>query len=78
MITAEQIRMARAGLNISLRELSKTTGIAQSTIQRFESGRGGMLATTLARLEAAFIAKGVEFQNANEQQGPGVRLRKSL
>ena len=52
MPTAEQIRMARAGLRISVRELAEASGVAESTILRFEGGKGGMQTGTLARIQA--------------------------
>lgn len=77
MLVPAQIRMARAGLGISVRVLADRAGVAESTIQRFEAGRGGMQAGTLARLEEALIRSGVEFIAPDEERGPGVRLRRS-
>ena len=74
MIVAAQIRMARAGLGISVRVLAERSGVAESTIQRFEAGRGGLQAGTLARLEAALTAEGVQFLSPEAGSGPGVRL----
>jgi transcriptional regulator with XRE-family HTH domain len=76
MITPEQIRMARAGLGISVRTLAELAGVGESTIQRFEAQRGGMQAATLAKVEATLVAQGVEFLNADDLCGPGVRLRR--
>jgi transcriptional regulator with XRE-family HTH domain len=50
-----------AGLGISARELSEAANVAESTILRFESGKGGLQMATLARLQAKFEADGVEF-----------------
>jgi transcriptional regulator with XRE-family HTH domain len=75
MITAAQIRMARAGLGISVRVLSERAKVADSTIHRFEANRGGMQATTLDRLQAALEAEGVVFLSADSSGGPGVRLK---
>ncbi|HEX3365770.1 helix-turn-helix transcriptional regulator [Phenylobacterium sp.] len=66
--------MARAGLGISLRKLAESAGVGESTIQRFEAGRGGMQAATLARVEAALETAGVKFLATDESGGPGVRL----
>jgi transcriptional regulator with XRE-family HTH domain len=75
MITAAQIRMARAGLGISVRVLSERAKVADSTIHRFEANRGGMQATTLDRLQAALEAEGVVFLPADSSGGPGIRLK---
>lgn len=75
MPTADQIRMARAGLRISVRELSKASGVAESTILRFEGDKGGMQTGTLARLQKALEKEGIVFIEADEKFGPGARLR---
>ena len=75
MIVAVQIRMARAALGLSARALAVKSGVAQNTIQRFETERGGVLATTLDRLQHALEAEGVIFISADANGGPGVRLR---
>jgi len=75
MPTPEQIRMARAGLGISVRELAEASGVAESTILRFESGKGGMQTGTLTRIREALEADGVMFVDADDAIGPGVRLK---
>lgn len=75
MPTPEQIRMARAGLGISVRELAEASGVAESTILRFESGKGGMQTGTLTRIRDALEADGVLFIDADDAIGPGVRLK---
>ena len=75
MPTPEQIRMARAGLGVSVRELAEMSDVAESTILRFESGKGGMQTGTLARLRTALEAEGVIFIEADDAIGPGVRLK---
>lgn len=76
MIVAPQIRMARAALGISVRELAQRAGVADSTILRFETGRGGILAANLNRLQLALEEGGVIFIPADPEAGPGVRMRK--
>lgn len=76
MITPAQIRMARSALGVSVRELSEKTGVAESTIFRFETGKGGMQTGTLDRLEQALQEDGVIFVHADDAGGPGVRLKK--
>jgi predicted transcriptional regulator len=75
MPTADQIRMARAAIRMSVRELAEASGVGQSTILRFEGGHGDMLTGTLARLQKALEKEGVVFLEADEKYGPGVRLR---
>lgn len=75
MISPAQIRMARAGLGISVRVLSERANVADSTIHRFEANRGGMQASTLERLQIALEAEGVLFVPADANAGPGVRLK---
>jgi predicted transcriptional regulator len=75
MINPAQIRMARAGLGISVRVLAERSNVAESTIHRFEAGRGGMQTGTLERLQSVLEADGAMFVSADAMAGPGVRLR---
>lgn len=75
MINPAQIRMARAGLGISVRVLAERSNVAESTIHRFEASRGGMQANTLERLQSALEAAGATFLPADSSGGPGVRLK---
>lgn len=74
MVLPAQIRMARAGLGISVRELAQKSGVAESTILRFETGKGGMQTGTLSRVQSCLEDDGVVFLNADAGGGPGVRL----
>lgn len=75
MLVSTQVRMARAALGLSVRELAQRTGIADSTILRFETGRGGILAANLNRLQEVLEESGVAFISADPDGGPGVRLK---
>lgn len=75
MITAGQVRMARAALKISVRNLAEAAGVADSTILRFETGRGTILATNLSRIQKTLEEGGVIFIPADPNGGPGVRLK---
>lgn len=75
MISPAQIRMARAGLGLSVKVLAERSGVADSTIHRFEAGRGGMQTGTLERLQTALEAAGAIFLAADASGGPGVRLK---
>lgn len=75
MIDAAQVRMARAGFKISVRELAELSGVADSTILRFESGKGAILATNMARIQRALEDAGAIFITADASGGPGVRIK---
>ncbi len=75
MLVPSQIRMARAGVGISVRQLAELSGVADSTILRFETGKGSILASNLARMQKALEEAGVMFMEADGGGGPGVRLR---
>lgn len=76
MISPAQLRMARAALGLSVRELAERSKVAESTIHRFEAGRGGMQTGTLLRLQSALEEAGVIFLGAGVDGGAGVRLKK--
>ena len=75
MLERVQIRMARAALGWSARELAEAAGVATNTVSRFEVG-GDMRVETLTRLEKALEKKGVVFIARDHEGGPGVRLRR--
>lgn len=75
MLHASQVRMARAALRISVRELAALTGVADSTILRFETGKGAILTTNMVRIQDALEEAGVLFLAADNSGGPGVRLK---
>lgn len=74
MIDAVQVRMARAGANLSVRKLAELSGVADSTILRFETGKGAILATNMARIQRALEETGIMFISADASGGSGVRL----
>ena len=79
MITASQLRAARALLGIDQRELADRAGLSLPTIQRMEASRGLIRGNveSLTKLVAALTAHGVELigQDAlSRGKGPGVRL----
>ncbi|MER8661900.1 helix-turn-helix transcriptional regulator [Mesorhizobium sp. M1148] len=75
MITPSQCRMARAALQIGVRQLAHKAGISSMTVTRFENGHSAGAPETVAALRAALEAAGVEFIPENGG-GAGVRLRK--
>ncbi|MGO7031805.1 helix-turn-helix domain-containing protein [Rhizobium ruizarguesonis] len=83
VITAAQMRAARALLGIDQRQLAELAGISVPTIQRMEASadvvRGNV--DSLMRLLAALESAGVEVINeggASTDGGRGVRLRAKL
>ena len=75
MITPAQCRMARAALEIGVRDLAKLAGVSAMTVTRFENGHSQGYPETLEAIRAALEAAGVIFV-AENGDGPGVRLRK--
>ena len=81
MITAAQLRAARALLGIDQRELAKLSGLSLPTIQRMEASDGVIRGNvdSLMKLVAALEAGGVELiaENApSASGGRGVRLKR--
>ena len=68
-----QVRMGRAAIGWSVRELARNAGVTPNTISRIENG-GDALASTMERLQTALEDAGVIFIDADDE-GPGVRLR---
>ncbi len=73
MVSRIQLRMARAALNWTLKELADRAEINMNTISRYEGG-GAMLSDTLEKIEKVFRVEGVVFIDEDDQLGPGVRL----
>jgi len=69
MVTGAQIRMARAGLRLSVRDLAALAKVSPNTVTRVEGG-GAANSSTLAALRRALEDAGVEFDGEN-----GVRLK---
>ncbi len=73
MLEGIQVRMGRAAVGWSVRELARNVGVTPNTISRIENG-GDALASTMERLQTALEDAGVIFIDADEK-GPGVRLK---
>jgi len=74
-ITPLQIKLARTAVGLGVRELAERAGIAPSTVQRFESGKGDMHSRTLDRVQTVLEEAGVLFIPADVGGGPGIRLK---
>ena len=75
-MTSAQVRMARAALNWTVRDLAAATGLHRNTITNIEVGRYAGDPDTLQNIKNVLEAAGVEFIDANGG-GPGVRLREN-
>ncbi len=73
MLEGIQVRMGRAAVGWSVRELARNAEVTPNTISRIENG-GDALASTMERLQTALENAGVIFIDAAEE-GPGVRLK---
>lgn len=71
-----QVKLARVALGLGVRELAEAADIAPSTITRFESGKGGMQARTLDKIQRVLERGGVVFIDADTGGGVGVRLKR--
>jgi transcriptional regulator with XRE-family HTH domain len=71
-----QVKLARVALGLGVRELAEAAAIAPSTITRFESGKGGMQARTLDKIQRVLERGGVVFVDADDNGGVGVRLKR--
>ena len=72
-MTAEQCRMARAGIGIGVRDLAEMAGVSTNTITRLEAGEG-LKPRTIAAVRGALEAAGIQFIPENGG-GAGVRMR---
>ena len=82
MMTAAQMRAARALLGIDQRQLAELAGVSLPTIQRMEASDGNVrgVVETLPRVIEAFERAGVELIGENavsRDGGRGVRFRQA-
>jgi transcriptional regulator with XRE-family HTH domain len=83
MITANQLRAARALLSIDQRQMAELAGLSVPTIQRMEASDGVIRANvdSLMKLVSALESAGIELINpgaASATGGRGVRLREHV
>lgn len=82
MITAGQLRAARALLGIDQKTLASLAGVSVPTVQRMEASDGNVRGNveTLTKIVAALDASGIELigdHAASASGGRGVRLKAS-
>lgn len=80
MITAVQLRAARALLGIDQRTLAEMAGVSLPTIQRMEASKGNVrgVVDTLTKIIEALDAAGIELignEQPSQGRGRGVRLK---
>jgi transcriptional regulator with XRE-family HTH domain len=80
MITAQQLRAARALVGIDQRRLAELSGVSLPTIQRMEASEGRVrgVVETLTKVVEALDAAGIELIGENAPStgsGRGVRLK---
>jgi len=80
MITAAQLRAARALVGLDQRALAEASGLSLPTIQRMEASEGVIRGNveSLMKLIAALDAAGIELINEgaiSDKGGRGVRLK---
>jgi predicted transcriptional regulator len=78
MLTAEQVRAARALLRMEQKELAERAGVSLPSIKRLEQMEGALTATRVSTIESIRVAlekAGVRFIPENGG-GAGVRLAK--
>ncbi|MFZ2752734.1 MAG: helix-turn-helix domain-containing protein [Lysobacteraceae bacterium] len=82
MITASQMRSARALLGIDQRQLAKLSGVSLPTIQRMEASDGNVrgVVGSLTKIVDAIEGAGVELignEQISQARGRGVRLKET-
>jgi len=80
MITAAQMRAARALLGIDQRELAELSGVSLPTVQRMEASDGNVrgIIDSLTKVVQAFDNAGIELIGENVKSvgsGRGVRFK---
>lgn len=79
MVTAAQIRAARALLGWNGAQLAEAAGVSLQTIRRMESelGPGRSSAANVDAVRRALEQAGAVFVEADDTIGPGVRLKRA-
>lgn len=72
-MNAAQCRMARAALQLGVRNLAEAAHVSPTTVSKMERGEQ-LHPRTVEAIRAALETAGVEFTNGD---APGVRLRKA-
>ena len=77
MMQSIHLRMARAALGWTVRDLENKSKINKNTISRYEAGRE-VLSGTIDKLEKVLESAGITFIQEDDLGGPGIRMQKAL
>jgi len=69
MITAKQIRAARALAGWRQSDLAERSGLAEITVRKLEKGDSDPRASTIRRIEAAFAKAGITLDERGVRGG---------
>jgi transcriptional regulator with XRE-family HTH domain len=75
-LTPQQCRAARGLLGWTQEDLAERAGVSRSTVRGFEGGQHEPHRASAAVIRGALEAAGVILVEADEEAGPGVRLRR--
>jgi DNA-binding XRE family transcriptional regulator len=75
MITAAQIRGARAMTEMTVQQLADATQLSPATIDAIEAGTEAGDSQAIAAIRAALENRGVQFVASGSQEGGGIGLR---
>ena len=73
MMRPMQLRMARAALNWTVRELEERSEVGRNTISRYEAGND-VLASSVEKMEKVLRDNGIVFFEGDRKYGAGVGL----
>ena len=77
MLTPAQLRAARAMVGWSREDLAQKSGVSAPAARDFEVNGSDPKQGTVQKWRRALETAGVKFIDADDQDGPGVRLRGS-
>ena len=75
MMIPAQLRAARALIGWSREDLAGKSGVGAGTIKDFEINGSDPKQGTVQKWQRALEGAGVKFMDADDQDGPGVRLK---
>ena len=67
------LRMARAALKWTVRELAARSGVNKNTVARYEAEKE-ILTGSLVHIQDVLLEQGVRFIESDDEMGPGVRV----
>ncbi|WP_420854554.1 helix-turn-helix domain-containing protein [Sneathiella marina] len=76
VILPVQLRMARAALQMTVRELGSLSGIHATTVSRIETEQTKPHRSSMEAFAKVFRERGLLFVAGDDLAGPGVRLAK--